>query len=64
MEEPSIKVLETTFTTYILGIDVIRKTIYEEPASDQILRVIMKTIKELQKQQEKNGKAIQSSKES
>lgn len=46
--EVDIKVLETTFTTYILGIDTIAKSIFEEPIRDQVLRITMKTIKELQ----------------
>ncbi|WP_338598736.1 mechanosensitive ion channel family protein [Sulfolobus tengchongensis] len=48
LEEPSIKVLETTFNTYILAIDTVCKTIYEEPVRSEILKVTMKTIKELQ----------------
>lgn len=59
--EPSIKVLETTFNTYILGIDALCKTIYEEPVRDQILRITMKTIKELQKQVQ-DGKLVQQTK--
>ncbi|BDC19426.1 mechanosensitive ion channel family protein [Acidianus sp. HS-5] len=43
-----IKVLETTFTTYILGIDTVAKSVFEEPIRDQVLRVTMKTVKELQ----------------
>ncbi|MCY0874555.1 MAG: mechanosensitive ion channel family protein [Acidianus infernus] len=46
--EVDIKVLETTFTTYILGIDTLAKSIFEEPIRDQVLRITMKTIKELQ----------------
>ncbi len=43
-----MKVLETTFNTYILGIDTLAKSIFEEPIRDQVLRITMKTIKELQ----------------
>ncbi|ARM76063.1 mechanosensitive ion channel family protein [Acidianus manzaensis] len=64
--EPSFKVLETTFNTYILGIDTLCKTIYEEPVRDQILRITMKTMKEIQEKQKQmqnnGGKQIQASK--
>lgn len=56
--EPSIKVLETTTTTYILGIDVICNSMYEEPIRDQILRTTMKTVKELENEINKNGSQI------
>ncbi|AWR94134.1 mechanosensitive ion channel family protein [Acidianus brierleyi] len=58
ISEPSIKILETTTTTYILGIDTVCKSIYEEPIRDQILRITMKTIKELQNEVNKNGSQI------
>lgn len=45
--EVDIKVLETTFNTYILGIDTVAKSIFEEPIRDKVLRVTMKTVKEL-----------------
>lgn len=48
IEEPSIKVLETTLNTYILAIDTICKTIYEEPPRSEILKVVMRTVRELQ----------------
>ncbi|QXJ27862.1 putative integral membrane protein [Saccharolobus shibatae B12] len=48
IEEPSIKVLETTLNTYILAIDTICKTIYEEPSRSEILKVVMRTVRELQ----------------
>ncbi|AAK42879.1 mechanosensitive ion channel family protein [Saccharolobus solfataricus] len=48
IEEPSIKVLETTLNTYILGIDTICKTIYEEPPRSEILKIVMRTVRELQ----------------
>ncbi|MBW9141175.1 MAG: mechanosensitive ion channel family protein [Candidatus Aramenus sp.] len=50
LDEPSIKVLETTLNTYILGIDVVAKSIYEEPVRDAVLRETMKTIKEIQEE--------------
>ncbi|AWR97417.1 mechanosensitive ion channel [Acidianus sulfidivorans JP7] len=58
--EPSFKVLETTFNTYILGIDALCKTIYEEPVRDEILRITMKTVKELQQKpiQKSDGNQI------
>ncbi|SAI86447.1 mechanosensitive ion channel family protein [Saccharolobus solfataricus] len=48
IEEPSIKVLETTLNTYILGIDTICKTIYEEPPRSEIQKIVMRTVRELQ----------------
>ncbi|QXJ31177.1 mechanosensitive ion channel family protein [Saccharolobus shibatae] len=48
IEEPSIKILETTLNTYILAIDTICKTIYEEPSRSEILKVVMRTVRELQ----------------
>ncbi|ACP46940.1 MscS Mechanosensitive ion channel [Sulfolobus islandicus Y.G.57.14] len=48
IEEPSIKVLETTLNTYILAIDTICKTTYEEPPRSEILKVVMRTVRELQ----------------
>jgi small-conductance mechanosensitive channel len=54
IEEPMIRVLETTQTTYILGIDTICKSIYEEPVRDEVLRITMKTMKELQNQLSNN----------
>ncbi|ACP56445.1 mechanosensitive ion channel family protein [Saccharolobus islandicus] len=48
IEEPSIEVLETTLNTYILAIDTICKTIYEEPPRSEILKVVMRTVRELQ----------------
>lgn len=48
LEEPSFKILEITLNTYILGIDVVCKSVYEEPVRDQILRIVMQTMKELQ----------------
>ncbi|QGA53142.1 mechanosensitive ion channel [Sulfolobus sp. E5-1-F] len=48
IEEPSIKILETTLNTYILGIDTICKTIHEEPPRSEILKITMRTVRELQ----------------
>ncbi|MCI2413658.1 MAG: mechanosensitive ion channel family protein [Candidatus Aramenus sp.] len=50
LDEPSIKVLETTLNTYILGIDVVAKSIYEEPVRDAVLRETMRTVRELQEE--------------
>ena len=48
IEEPSIKILETTLNTYIIGIDTVCKTIYEEPVRSEILKLVMRTVKEIQ----------------
>ncbi|BFH73898.1 mechanosensitive ion channel family protein [Sulfurisphaera javensis] len=48
VKEPVIKVLDTTLNTYVLGIDTYCKGQYEEPPRSEIIKVIMKTIKEIQ----------------
>jgi len=50
VNRPIIKVLDTTFNTYIIVVDAYCKGQYEEPPRSEIIKIIMKTVKELQKQ--------------
>jgi small-conductance mechanosensitive channel len=49
IKEPEIKVLDTTLNTYIIAIDTFCKGTYEEPPRSEIIKVIMRTVKEMQK---------------
>lgn len=57
VKRPEIKILDTTLNTYVIVIDSYCKGQYEEPPRSEIIKVIMKTIKELQsvKINEKNN---------
>jgi len=48
VKKPVIKVLDTTFTTYVIVVDAYCKGQYEEPPRSEIIKVIMKTVRELQ----------------
>ena len=48
VKKPVIKILDTTFTTYVIVVDAYCKGQYEEPPRSEIIKVIMKTVKELQ----------------
>ncbi|QIW23701.1 mechanosensitive ion channel family protein [Sulfolobus sp. S-194] len=57
VKEPEIKVLDTTLNTYVIVVDAYCKGQYEEPPRSEIIKVIMKTIKDIQsvKVNEKNS---------
>jgi len=48
VKKPVIKVYDTTFTTYVIVVDAYCKGQYEEPPRSEIIKIIMKTVKELQ----------------
>ena len=48
VKKPVIKILDTTLNTYVIVIDAYCKGQYEEPPRSEIIKVIMKTIKEIQ----------------
>jgi small-conductance mechanosensitive channel len=49
VKDPQIKVLDTTLNTYVIVIDAYCKGQYEEPPRSEIIKVIMRTVKEYQK---------------
>lgn len=49
VKEPEIKVLDTTLNTYVIVIDAFCKGTYEEPPRSEIIKVVMRTVKEIQK---------------
>ncbi len=50
--EADVKVLEASLDSYVLGIDVMCKGVYEEPYRSEILKIVMDTIKGLEAQVE------------
>ncbi|PVU70985.1 mechanosensitive ion channel family protein [Sulfolobus sp. SCGC AB-777_L09] len=53
VKDPQIKVLDTTLNTYVIVIDAYCKGQYEEPPRSEIIKVIMRTVKEYQKRRVK-----------
>ena len=51
---PEVRVLDTTFTTYILVIEALCKGEYEEPPRSEIIKITMNVVKDLLENQEKN----------
>jgi len=49
VKDPQIKVLDTTLNIYVIVIDAYCKGQYEEPPRSEIIKVIMRTVKEYQK---------------
>jgi len=49
IKEPEIKVLDTTLNTYIIAIDTLCKGTYEESLRSEIIKVVTRTVKEMQK---------------
>ncbi|BBD72380.1 mechanosensitive ion channel protein MscS [Sulfodiicoccus acidiphilus] len=50
VEEPSIKILDTSQTTYVLAVDTMCQTNYEEPVRSEVIKVLMRTVKQIQKE--------------
>ncbi|MEM3324532.1 MAG: mechanosensitive ion channel family protein, partial [Metallosphaera sp.] len=45
IQPPTVRVLEATQTTFVLGIDVVSSSIYEEPVRSDVIRRVNKIIK-------------------
>jgi len=46
VKDPEVKILDTTLNTYVLAIDAYCKGQYEEPPRSEIIKAIMKVVKE------------------
>jgi len=47
LEKPSVKILEATQSTLVLGIDVVSRTIYEEPVRSEVIKRVTRAISPL-----------------
>ncbi len=45
---PSVKVLDTTQTTYVVAVDALCRTYDEEPARSEIIKAVMRAVREIQ----------------
>ncbi len=45
--EPSVKILDTSQSTYVVGVDAMCKAVDEEPARSEIIKAIMKAVEEV-----------------
>lgn len=48
VEEPSVKILDTSQNTYVVAVDAMCRTNHEEPVRSEIIKVLMKSVKQLQ----------------
>lgn len=47
LDKPSVKILEATQNTLVLGIDVVSKTIYEEPIRSEVIKRVTRAVSPL-----------------
>ncbi|AWR98730.1 mechanosensitive ion channel family protein [Metallosphaera hakonensis] len=53
IEPPTVRILEATQTSFVLGIDVISRSIYEEPVRSEVIKRVTRVIKSMTTQRER-----------
>ncbi len=53
--KPSVKVIDTSQTTYVMAVDALCKTYDEEPARSEIIKAIMKAVRQVQESIKRNS---------
>jgi len=53
--EPSVQILDTSQTTYVIAVDTACKTIKEEPARSEVIKAIMRAVRAIREAQTAKG---------
>jgi len=55
VREPSVQILDTSQTTYVIAVDAACKTIKEEPARSEVIKAVMRAVRAVREGQAAKG---------